>query len=169
MVSCRGWLGFLVSNIRYINSSDLQKTLTPLIRTLLKSRGTNKIASHVNSFLSYLQQKGFSWKERHTGIKYTTMFIKEIWHIAVGYNSKVINNCKLTWPSSFANMFVSLVQYHLKCCSAMRLLVTHTIFYKDILVEICSTLWCPWFFQKYLTRFQFHCAYFACFWALPCY
>lgn len=89
--------------------SDLQKTLPLLTWTPLKSRGTNKIASHVNSFLNCLWKKGFSWKQRHTGIKQTTMLIKQIRHIAVGYNSKVISNLKLAWPLSFAKMFVSLV------------------------------------------------------------
>jgi len=78
--------------------------------TLLKSRRTKKIASHVNSFLGCLQKKQFSQKERHTGRKYTTMLIGQIGHRAVCYNSKVMNNCKLAWPSSFPKMFVSLVQ-----------------------------------------------------------
>lgn len=90
-------------------SSDLQKTLPLLTWALLKSRGTKKIVSHINSFLSCLQKKGFSWKERHTGIKHTTTLIKHIRHIAVGCNSKVINNLKLTWPLNFAKMSVSMV------------------------------------------------------------
>lgn len=99
-----------MSYVRYINSSDLHKTVTLLTQTLLNSRGTNRIASHINFFLSCLQKKGFSWKEGHTGIKYTTMLIKQIGHRVVGYNSNVINNYKLKWPSSVANMFMSLVQ-----------------------------------------------------------
>lgn len=167
MVSGRGCLNCLVSNRRYINSWDLQKTLALLTWTLLKSRGTSKIARHVNSFLSGIQ-KGFSWQERHTGIKYTTVLINQIGHIAVGYNSKLINNYKLARPSCFANMFLSLVRYHLKC-SALRLLVTHTIFYKDILSKCVQHFDFLDFFEKCLTRFQFHCDHFACFWALPCY
>lgn len=80
------------------------------------------------------------------------MLIKQIAHRTVDYNSKVINNCKLTWPSNFANMFTSPVQQYPKCCSSMQLLATTAIFYEDSPAKVWCTLWHSWFFWEVLDK-----------------